>query len=65
MKPHRLTLEAFGPYVDPVTIEFDELARDGLFLIHGPTGAGKTYLLDAMSFALYGEVAGDRGTHTL
>jgi exonuclease SbcC len=65
VKPHRLTLEAFGPYVDPVTIEFDELARDGLFLIHGPTGAGKTYLLDAMSFALYGEVAGDRGTHTL
>ncbi len=45
MKPHRLTLEAFGPYVNPVTIEFDELARDGLFLIHGPTGAGKTYLL--------------------
>jgi exonuclease SbcC len=65
VKPHRLTLEAFGPYADAVTIEFDDLARDGLFLIYGPTGAGKTYLLDAMSFALYGEVAGARGSHTL
>ncbi|HZJ25652.1 MAG TPA: SMC family ATPase [Acidimicrobiia bacterium] len=65
MRPHRLALEALGPYADGVTIDFDDLARDGLFLIHGPTGAGKTYLLDAMSFALYGEVAGARGNHTL
>jgi exonuclease SbcC len=65
VKPHRLTLEAIGPYAGSVTVEFDELALDGLFLIHGPTGAGKTFLLDAMSFALYGEVAGARGKHTL
>ncbi|MEB3256043.1 MAG: SMC family ATPase [Synechococcaceae cyanobacterium] len=60
MRPHRLEIEAFGPYAEPVQIGFDELARDGLFLIHGPTGAGKTYLLDALCFALYGEVTGER-----
>ncbi|MFM7264665.1 MAG: AAA family ATPase, partial [Cyanobium sp.] len=60
MKPHQLEIEAFGPYAEPVRIAFDALAREGLFLIHGPTGAGKTYLLDALCFALYGEVSGER-----
>ncbi|MFM7453051.1 MAG: AAA family ATPase, partial [Cyanobium sp.] len=60
MRPHRLELEAFGPYAEAVRVDFDPLARDGLFLIHGSTGAGKTYLLDALSFALYGEVSGER-----
>ncbi|SBO42234.1 AAA family ATPase [Cyanobium sp. NIES-981] len=60
MRPHLLEMEAFGPYADPVTICFDTLCRDGLFLIHGSTGAGKTYLLDALCFALYGEVSGER-----
>lgn len=60
MRPHQLEIEAFGPYAEPVRIAFDDLARDGLFLIHGPTGAGKTYLLDALCFALYGEVSGER-----
>ena len=60
MRPHRLEIEAFGPYAEPVQIAFDDLAREGLFLIHGPTGAGKTYLLDALCFALYGEVTGER-----
>jgi exonuclease SbcC len=60
MRPHRLELEAFGPYPDAVQVDFDPLARDGLFLIHGSTGAGKTYLLDALCFALYGEVSGER-----
>jgi exonuclease SbcC len=65
MRPHRLEIEAFGPYAEAVAIGFDELARDGLFLIHGPTGAGKTYLLDALCFALYGEVTGERSVKGL
>ncbi|MFN9644041.1 MAG: AAA family ATPase [Cyanobacteriota bacterium] len=65
MKPHLLTIEAFGPYADPVRIGFDGLSREGLFLIHGPTGAGKTFLLDALCFALYGEVSGDRNVKGL
>ena len=60
MKPLQLRIEAFGPYADPVEIGFDALSREGLFLIHGSTGAGKTFLLDALCFALYGEVSGDR-----
>ena len=65
MKPHRLTLEAFGPYADPVEIGFDGLSQEGLFLIHGSTGSGKTFLLDALCFALYGEVSGDRNVKGL
>ena len=65
MKPHRLAIEAFGPYADPVAIDFDALAAEGLFLIHGTTGAGKTFLLDALCFALYGEVSGDRSVKGL
>ena len=65
MKPHRLELEAFGPYAEPTAINFDTLSDEGLFLIHGSTGAGKTFLLDALSFALYGEVSGDRNVRSL
>jgi DNA repair protein SbcC/Rad50 len=65
MKPHQLSIEAFGPYADPVSIDFDALAAEGLFLIHGTTGAGKTFLLDALCFALYGEVSGDRSVKGL
>jgi exonuclease SbcC len=65
MRPHRLRIEAFGPYAEPAEISFDDLAHEGLFLIHGSTGAGKTYLLDALCFALYGEVSGDRNVKGL
>ena len=65
MKPHRLTFCALGPYADEVEIDFDPLVEEGLFLIHGPTGAGKTFLLDALCYALYGVVPGERGRHTV
>ena len=65
MKPHRLTFCALGPYADEVEIDFDPLVEEGLFLIHGPTGAGKTFLLDALCFALYGDVPGARRPKTL
>jgi len=58
--PLRLTLSALGPYPGEEVVDFAELAEDGLFLIHGRTGAGKTFLLDAITLALFGEVPGDR-----
>ncbi|MFG2526706.1 AAA family ATPase [Streptomyces sp. NPDC048516] len=60
MRLHRLALTAFGPFGGSQTIDFDRLSRDGLFLLHGPTGAGKTSVLDAVCFALYGSVPGAR-----
>lgn len=65
MKPLRLTMHAFGPYADEHTVDFGELEAEGLFLIHGTTGAGKTFLLDAICFALYGEVPGVRNAKGL
>ena len=58
MRPHTLSLQAFGPYVDRLTIEFERLADRSLFLICGPTGSGKSTLLDAMCYALFGETSG-------
>lgn len=60
MRLHRLSVIAFGPFAGRETVDFDALARDGLFLLHGPTGAGKTSILDAVCFALYGSVPGAR-----
>ncbi|MFF8784639.1 AAA family ATPase [Streptomyces sp. NPDC015125] len=60
MRLHRLSLTAFGPFGGSQTIDFDRLSQDGLFLLHGPTGAGKTSVLDAVCFALYGSVPGAR-----
>lgn len=60
MRLHHLSLRAFGPFAEPVDIDFDALSAAGLFLVHGPTGAGKTSLLDAVCFALYAAVPGAR-----
>ncbi|MGV9824575.1 AAA family ATPase [Gordonia sp. NPDC003429] len=60
MRLHRLWMRAFGPFADDVTIDLDELGADGLFLLHGATGAGKTTVLDAVAFALFGRVPGAR-----
>ncbi|MDQ6686551.1 MAG: SMC family ATPase, partial [Actinomycetota bacterium] len=60
MRLHTLEITAFGPFADKVTVDFDELSQAGVFLLTGPTGAGKTSVLDAVCFALYGEVPGER-----
>jgi exonuclease SbcC len=60
MRPHRLRVTAFGAFAATEQVTFDDL--EGLFLLHGETGAGKTTLLDAIAFALYGRVPGERGT---
>ena len=61
MRPHRLRVTAFGAFGGTVEVSFDDLGSHGLFLLHGETGAGKTTLLDAIGFALYGRVPGERG----
>ncbi|MGA5197977.1 AAA family ATPase [Streptomyces exfoliatus] len=60
MRLHRLEITAFGPFGGTQTVDFDALSSAGLFLLHGPTGAGKTSVLDAVCFALYGSVPGVR-----
>ncbi|MBO9521117.1 MAG: SMC family ATPase [Nocardioidaceae bacterium] len=60
MRLHTLTATAFGPFSGTVSVDFDALAAGGLFLLTGATGAGKTSVLDAVCFALYGQVPGDR-----
>ncbi|MGA4843340.1 AAA family ATPase [Streptomyces sp. G45] len=60
MRLHRLRITAFGPFGATEDIDFDELSTAGLFLLHGPTGAGKTSVLDAVCYALYGSVPGPR-----
>ena len=58
MRPLRLSLEAFGPYAGRQELDFADLKDHTFFLIHGPTGAGKTSILDGISYALYGETSG-------
>jgi exonuclease SbcC len=65
MRPHRLELTAFGPFAGEAEVDFDRLGQGGLFLMHGETGAGKTTVLDGLSFALYGRVPGVRGVNRL
>ena len=60
MKPIKLVMSAFGPYKDKVIVDFEKLGSDGIFLITGDTGSGKTTIFDALSFALFGEASGSR-----
>jgi len=65
VKPISLKFTAFGPYVEEQSIDFSQLSKAGLFLICGETGAGKTAILDAMTYALYGKSSGgSRGDFT-
>ena len=59
MKPLLLRMKAFGPYAKEQIIDFSQLGEKNFFLISGPTGSGKTTVLDAIVFALYGSASGD------
>jgi DNA repair protein SbcC/Rad50 len=59
MRLHHLELLAFGPFATQQRVDFERLNAGGLFLLEGPTGAGKTTVLDAITFALYGELSGE------
>ena len=66
MKPVYLKIQAFGPFAGVEEIDFEQVGQQGLFLVSGDTGAGKTSIFDAISFVLYGNASGEnRGTDTM
>ncbi|MFQ8600306.1 MAG: AAA family ATPase, partial [Oscillospiraceae bacterium] len=54
MRPKKLVMHAFGPYAGEQVVDFSQFADDAIFVITGPTGAGKTSIFDALCYALYG-----------
>lgn len=65
MRPIRLKMAAFGPYAGVETIEMERLGTDGIYLITGDTGAGKTTIFDAITFALFGCASGAERTGSM